>query len=60
MGDWANENGSVKIPTAHRQALQQGGMVDQGLGDVRHLIAKTLIDHSALLQGLTVGSRDFH
>ena len=28
-------------------------------GDVRHLVAKTLIDHSALLQGLNTHSRNF-
>ena len=49
----------------HRQALLAATLLTvygvwQSQGDVRHLIAKTLIDHSALLQGLTVGSRDFH
>ncbi|HUN93158.1 MAG TPA: error-prone DNA polymerase [Burkholderiaceae bacterium] len=29
-------------------------------GDVIHVIAGRLVDHSALLGGLTVGSRDFH
>jgi error-prone DNA polymerase len=29
-------------------------------GEVRHLVAKTLVDHSALLQGLTTHSRNFH
>ena len=29
-------------------------------GDVRHLIAKTLVDHSTMLQGLVTRSRDFH
>jgi error-prone DNA polymerase len=29
-------------------------------GDVRHLVAKTLVDHSPLLQGLVTRSRDFH
>jgi error-prone DNA polymerase len=29
-------------------------------GDVRHLVAKTLVDHTALLQGLVARSRDFH
>ena len=28
-------------------------------GEVRHLVAKTLVDHSALLQGLATRSRDF-
>jgi error-prone DNA polymerase len=29
-------------------------------GEVRHLVAKKLVDHSALLQGLAPKSRDFH
>ena len=29
-------------------------------GDVRHLVAKTLVDHSPMLQGLVTRSRDFH
>jgi len=29
-------------------------------GEVRHLIAKTLVDHSAMLNGLVTRSRDFH
>ena len=29
-------------------------------GEVRHLIARKLVDHSALLQGLSARSRDFH
>jgi error-prone DNA polymerase len=29
-------------------------------GEVRHLIAKTLVDHTAMLQGLVTRSRDFH
>jgi error-prone DNA polymerase len=28
-------------------------------GEVRHLVAKTLVDHSALLQGLATHSRNF-
>jgi error-prone DNA polymerase len=28
-------------------------------GEVRHLVARRLVDHSALLQGLVAGSRDF-
>jgi error-prone DNA polymerase len=28
-------------------------------GEVRHLVAKTLVDHSALLQGLASRSRNF-
>jgi error-prone DNA polymerase len=29
-------------------------------GEVRHLVAKTLVDHTSLLQGLVTRSRDFH
>jgi len=29
-------------------------------GDVRHLVAKTLVDHSSMLHGLVTRSRDFH
>jgi len=29
-------------------------------GEVRHLVAKTLVDHTSLLQGLVARSRDFH
>ena len=29
-------------------------------GDVRHLVAKTLVDHTPMLQGLVTRSRDFH
>ncbi len=29
-------------------------------GEVRHLVARTLVDHSALLQGLAPRSRNFH
>ena len=32
----------------------------QRQGEVRHLVAKTLVDHSPLLQGLVTRSRDFH
>ncbi len=32
----------------------------QRQGEVRHLVAKTLVDHTALLQGLAIRSRDFH
>jgi error-prone DNA polymerase len=32
----------------------------QRQGEVRHLVAKTLVDHSSLLQGLVTRSRDFH
>jgi error-prone DNA polymerase len=28
-------------------------------GEVRHLVARRLVDHSALLQGLAIRSRDF-
>ncbi|MFL6628465.1 MAG: DNA polymerase III subunit alpha [Vitreoscilla sp.] len=29
-------------------------------GEVRHLVAKTLVDHTPMLQGLVTRSRDFH
>ena len=29
-------------------------------GEVRHLVAKTLVDHTPMLQGLATRSRDFH
>ena len=29
-------------------------------GEVRHLIARKLVDHTPLLQGLTAHSRNFH
>jgi error-prone DNA polymerase len=29
-------------------------------GEVRHLIARKLVDHSHLLQGLVAKSRNFH
>jgi error-prone DNA polymerase len=32
----------------------------QRQGEVRHLVAKTLVDHTPLLQGLVTRSRDFH
>ena len=32
----------------------------QSQGPVQHLVAKTLVDHSHLLQGLSPRSRDFH
>ena len=32
----------------------------QRQGEVRHLVAKTLVDHTSMLQGLVTRSRDFH
>ncbi|MFY9512964.1 MAG: OB-fold nucleic acid binding domain-containing protein, partial [Rubrivivax sp.] len=32
----------------------------QAQGEVRHLVARRLVDHTALLAGLTTRSRDFH
>ena len=32
----------------------------QRQGEVRHLVAKTLVDHTPMLQGLVTRSRDFH
>jgi error-prone DNA polymerase len=29
-------------------------------GEVRHLVASRLVDHSAMLQGLAARSRNFH
>ncbi len=52
-----------QIAEAQRQPLlaSQPAMLGiwQCQGDVRHLIARRLVDHSALLQGLASKSRDF-
>jgi len=66
-----DETGQVNIivwPTvasAHRQALLASKLLTvygvwQSQGEVRHLVAKTLVDHTALLGGLVTRSRDFH
>jgi error-prone DNA polymerase len=66
-----DETGAVNVivwpavATAQRQVLLASTLLTvygvwQSQGDVRHLVAKTLVDHSALLQGLLSRSRDFH
>lgn len=65
-----DETGAVNVivwPTvveAQRQALLGSTLLTvygvwQREGEVRHLVAKKLVDHSALLQGLASRSRDF-
>mgnify|MGYP003350833506 FL=1 len=54
-----------KVAEAQRKALLASTLLTvygvwQCEGEVRHLVAKTLVDHSALLQGLASRSRDFH
>ena len=53
-----------KIVEAQRRALLGATLLTvygvwQCEGAVRHLVAKTLVDHSVLLHGLTTHSRDF-
>jgi error-prone DNA polymerase len=53
------------IAAAQRQPLLAASLLTvygvwQREGEVRHLVAKTLVDHSAMLQGLVTRSRDFH
>ena len=66
-----DETGAVNVivwpalAQAQRQALLGATLLTvygvwQSEAGVRHLIAKTLVDHSALLQGLVTRSRDFH
>jgi error-prone DNA polymerase len=66
-----DETGAVNVIVwpavveAQRRALLASTLLTvygvwQREGEVRHLVAKKLIDHSALLQGLTSKSRDFH
>ena len=59
-----NEDGTLTgyaVPPSSSPAL---GSPEYGVwqreGEVRHLIAKTLVDHSSMLQGLVTRSRDFH
>jgi error-prone DNA polymerase len=65
-----DETGSVNVIVwpreveAQRKALLAAGLLTvygvwQRQGEVRHLVARKLIDHSALLQGLASKSRDF-
>ncbi len=66
-----DETGQVNIivwpsvASAHRQALLASKLLTvygvwQSQGEVRHLVAKTLVDHTGLLGGLVTRSRDFH
>ena len=66
-----DETGAVNVivwpavASAQRQALLASTLLTvygvwQREGEVRHLIAKTLVDHTPLLQGLVTRSRDFH
>ena len=66
-----DETGSVNVivwPTvadAQRTPLLAATLLTvygvwQRQGEIRHLIAQRLVDHSALLQGLVSKSRDFH
>ena len=53
-----------KVAEAQRRALLASTLLTvygvwQSEGEVRHLIAKQLIDHSLLLQGLATASRNF-
>ncbi len=54
-----------KVAAEQRQPLLAATLLTvygvwQREGEVRHLIAHKLVDHSALLQGLVTKSRDFH
>jgi error-prone DNA polymerase len=54
-----------KLVEQQRQALLGARLLGvlgvlQREGEVVHLLAKRLVDHSALLGRLTVASRDFH
>ncbi len=54
-----------KVAETQRQALLASRLLTvygvwQREGEVRHLIAQRLVDHSAMLNGLDVHSRDFH
>ena len=54
-----------KVATEQRQPLLAATLLTvygvwQRQGELRHLIAHKLVDHSALLQGLVTKSRDFH
>nr|WP_217283666.1 error-prone DNA polymerase [Aquabacterium terrae] len=53
------------VAEAQRQALLASRLLTvygvwQREGEVRHLVAQRLVDHSALLNGLEIRSRDFH
>jgi len=66
-----DETGAVNVivwpavASAQRRPLLAASLLTvygvwQREGEVRHLVAKTLVDHSALLDGLVTRSRDFH
>ena len=66
-----DETGSVNVivwpavAAAQRKPLLAASLLTvygvwQRQGEVRHLVAKTLVDHSPMLQGLVTRSRDFH
>jgi len=66
-----DETGAVNVivwpavAKAQRQALLASTLLTvygvwQREGEVRHLVAKTLVDHTPLLQGLVARSRNFH
>jgi error-prone DNA polymerase len=53
------------VAAAQRRTLLSASLLTvygvwQREGEVRHLVAKTLVDHTELLQGLVSRSRDFH
>jgi error-prone DNA polymerase len=53
-----------QVAAAERRALLASTLLTvygiwQAEGEVRHLVARRLVDHSALLQGLATRSRDF-
>jgi error-prone DNA polymerase len=53
------------VAAAQRRTLLAASLLTvygvwQREGEVRHLVAKTLVDHTELLQGLATRSRDFH
>jgi error-prone DNA polymerase len=53
------------VAAAQRRPLLSASLMTvygvwQREGEVRHLIARTLVDHTDLLQGLVARSRDFH
>jgi error-prone DNA polymerase len=65
-----DESGSInvivwpQVAEAQRRALLASTLLTvygiwQREGEVRHLVARTLVDHSALLQGLATRSRNF-
>ena len=66
-----DETGSVNVivwpavAAAQRKPLLAASLLTvygvwQRQGEVRHLVAKTLVDHTPMLQGLVTRSRDFH